>query len=205
MKTAETPHKISKYKSPEDAKATVLDHIRMVRLESASAAMKAFHILLSGSDIEPIIESFKAAAERERSKGEIRSANRLDRRKKAVAVFRDHGLNPKRLFAPAKLPEGYNGKILLMVISGGALNGRVCLRSGGDWHREILTGTQEEIQDLGFENAFVDPVGGAFVRFDDSGPIEIYGISDEFGGCDKQSAADLTRQAFPGRKVVIGR
>ena len=176
MDTAETTNKISKYKSPEDAKANVLDHIRMVKLESASAAMKAFHVSLSKSDLEPVIESFKAAAEHELSKGEIRSANRIDRRKKAVAVFRDHGLNPKRLVAPAILPEGYNGRILLLAISGGVLNDRVCLRSGDDWHREILTNTREEILDLGFENALVDPVGGAFVRFEDNGSIEVYGI-----------------------------
>ncbi len=203
MNTAETPNKISKYTSSEDAKATVLDHIRMVRLESASTAIKAFHVALSGSDLEPIIESFKAAAERKRSKGEIRFANRLDRRKKTVEVFRDHGLDPNRLIAPAVLPEGYNGKVLLVAISRGVLNGRVYLRSGGDWHREILTDTQEEILDLGFENALVDPVGGAFVRFDDNRSIEVYGISDEFGGFDKQAASDLIRQIFPGRKVAI--
>lgn len=205
MNAAETPNKIPKHTSLEDAKANVLDHIRMVRLESAAAAMETFHVSLSGSDLEPIIESFKAAAERERSKGEIRSANRLDRRKKAVEVFRNHGLDPKkRLIAPAILSEGYNGKILLVAVSGGVLNGLVCLRSGGDWHREILTDTQAELLDLGFENAIVDPAGGAFVRFDDTGAIEIYGISDEFGGCDKQAAADLIRHAFPGRKVFIG-
>jgi hypothetical protein len=108
------------------------------------------------------------------------------------------------LFAPAILPEGYNGKILLMVISGGALNGRVCLRSGGDWHREILTDTREEILDLGFESALVDPVGGGFVRFEDNGSIEVYGISDEFGGCDKHAAVSMIHKIFPERKVVIG-
>ncbi len=204
MNAAEMSNKITKYTSPEDVKANVVDHIRMVRLESASAAMQAFCVSLSGSDLEPVIESFKVAAQRERSKGEMRSANRLDRRKKAVAVFRDHGLDPKRLIAPAILPEGYNGKILLVAVSGGVLNGLVCLRSGGDWHREILTDTQEEILDLGFESALVDPVGGAFVRFDDTGSIEIYGISAEFGGCDQQSAAGLIRQIFPERKIVIG-
>ncbi len=203
MNATETPNKVPQYTSSEDVKATVLDHIRMVRLESASTAMKAFHVSLSGSELEPIIESFKAATERERSKGEIRSANRLDRRKKAVEVFRDHGLDSKRLIAPVILLEGYKGKILLMAVSRGVLNGLVCLRSGGDRHREILTDTQDEILDLGFENALVDPVGGAFVRFEDNGSIEVYGISDEFGGCDKQAAADLIRQAFPGRKVVI--
>jgi len=107
------------------------------------------------------------------------------------------------LILPAILPEGYNGKILLMIISGGILNGRVCLRSGDDWHREILTNTREEFLDLGFENALVDPVGGAFVRFEDNGSIEVYGISDEFGGCDKLAAVDLIRQIFPARKIII--
>ncbi len=204
MKATETSDKIPRYTSPEDAKTAVLKHIRVVELESASDVMKAFDVSLSGLDLEPVIKSFNEAAEYERSKGEIRSANRLDRRKKAVEVFRDHGLDPKRLIAPAILPEGYNGKILLMVISGGALNGRVCLRSGGDWHREILTDTQEEILDLGFEKALVDPVGGAFVRFEDNESIEVYGISDEFGGCDKQAATDLIRHTFPERMVVIG-
>jgi len=176
----------------------------MVELESAAAAMETFNVSLSGLDLEPIIESFNVAAERERSSGEIRSANRLDRRIKAVEVFRDYGLNPNRLIAPAILPESYDGKILLMTITGGVLDGRVCLRSGGDWHREILVDTQEEILDLGFENALVDPVGGAFVRFEDNGSIEIYGISDEFGGCDKQEAVSLIRNIFPERKVVIG-
>ena len=204
MNTAETPNKISKHTSPEDAKSIVLNHIRMVELESASAAMETFNVSLSGSELEPVIESFKTSAERERSKGEIRSANRLDRRKKAVEVFRDHGLDSKRLIAPAILPEGYNGKVLLVALSGGVLNGRVCLRSGGDWHREILTDTQEEILDLGFESALVDPVGGAFVRFEDNGSIEVFGISDEFGGCDKEAAVDLIRHIFPERNVVIG-
>ena len=63
---------------------------------------------------------------------------------------------------------------------------------------------KEEIKDLGFENALVDPMGGAFVRFEDNGQIEVYGISDEFGGCDKQVAVGLIRKAFPERKVVIG-
>lgn len=110
----------------------------------------------------------------------------------------------EKLIPPVILPEGYNGKILLMSVSGRSIKELICLRSGGDWHREILTDTREEIQDLGFESALVDPVGGAFVRFEDNGSIEVYGISDEFGGCDKQSAADLIRQIFPERKIVIG-
>jgi len=188
---------------PTDAKALVLDYLRDAKFDSAQAAIKAFHVSLSGSDFEPVIQSLKAAYKG--SKGEIRSGNRLHRRMKAVKIFRDYGLDPEKLIPPVMLPEGYNGKILLMSVSGSAINGLICLRSGDDWHREILTDTREEIQDLGFENALVDPVGGAFVRFHDNGSIEIYGISDEFGGCDKQAAADLIRQAFPGRTVVVGR
>ena len=190
--------------SPTEAKAVVLDHLRNAKFDSAQAAIKAFHVSLSGSDFESVIQSLKADAAFKGSKGEIRSANRLHRRMKAVKIFRDYGLDPEKLIPPVILPEGYNGKILLMSVSGRFIKGLICLRSGGDWHREILTDTQEEIQDLGFESGLVDPVGGAFVRFEDNGSIEIYGISDEFGGCDKQSAAELIRQAFPGRKIVIG-
>ncbi len=44
----------------------------------------------------------------------------------------------------------------------------------------------------------------AFFRFEENGSIEVYGISAEFGACDKQTTADLISQLFPGRKIVIG-
>ncbi|MBW2441976.1 MAG: hypothetical protein JRH12_15965, partial [Deltaproteobacteria bacterium] len=42
------------------------------------------------------------------------------------------------------LPEGYNGKILLVSVSGGGIPKSVLLRSGDLWHREILRNTAAE-------------------------------------------------------------
>ncbi len=108
----------------------------------------------------------------------------------------------QHLIAPVDFREGYRGKILLIRIVGGKANGFVCLRSGDEWHREILKNTNKEIQDLGFENSMLVPAGGAWVRFDEGGTIIVYGSSDEFGTCDKKKAADLISSAFPGKKIL---
>jgi HAD superfamily hydrolase (TIGR01549 family) len=111
----------------------------------------------------------------------------------------------QKSITPVILPEGYNGKILMIRIVGGKANGLVCLRAGDEWHREILRNTEQEIQALGFENSIVEPVGGAWVHFQEDGSIRVYGSSDEYGTCDKKAAADLISGAFPGRKVLIRR
>ena len=51
------------------------------------------------------------------------------------------------------LPEGYNGKILLVSIGGPGVKECVILRSGDDWHREILRNTEVEMQDYGISSA----------------------------------------------------
>ena len=107
------------------------------------------------------------------------------------------------IIPPVILPEGYNGKILLVSISGAGINKTVLLRSGDLWHREILRNTEIEIKNLGFENALVHELGGALVRFEPDGTITIYGASQEFGACDKVYAAELVRTAFPERAVKV--
>ena len=109
----------------------------------------------------------------------------------------------QKLIAPVDLQEGYQGKILLVRIVGGKAHGIVCLRSGDEWHREILQKTKRELQDLGFENSDVVPVGGAWVRFEEDNRIIVYGSSDEFGACDKKTAAGLISNAFPGKQIVV--
>ena len=104
---------------------------------------------------------------------------------------------------PVILPEGYNGKILLVSISGDGLANSVILRSGDLWHREILRNTQQEIRDLGFKNARVQELGGAHLRFEPDGTIVIHGFSQQYGACDKEFAAKLVRAAFGGRRVVV--
>ncbi len=100
------------------------------------------------------------------------------------------------------LPEGYNGKILLVSISGDGIENSVILRSGDLWHREILRNTEKEIRDLGFKNARVHELGGAYLRFEPDGTIVIHGFSQQYGACDKEYAAKLVRAAFVGRRVA---
>jgi len=110
-------------------------------------------------------------------------------------------IEPDSQISPVILPEGYNGKILLVSVSGNGIKKTVILRSGDLWHREILRNTEVEIKNLGFENALVHELGGALVRFEPDGTITIYGASQEFGACDKEFAAEMVRKAFPERTV----
>lgn len=112
-------------------------------------------------------------------------------------------IEPGSRIIPVILPEGYNGKILLVSVSGAGIKKTVLLRSGDLWHREILRNTAAEIKNLGFDNARVHELGGAKLRFEANGAITIYGASQEFGACDKDYAAQLVREACPGRTVRV--
>ena len=103
----------------------------------------------------------------------------------------------------AVLPEGYNGKIILVSIGGAGMEDRIVLRSGDEWHREILRNTKAEVQRYGIDPARVHELGGAWVKFDDNGNIVIYGVSDDFGACDKTVAAEFLRRLYPERSVRI--
>ena len=101
------------------------------------------------------------------------------------------------------LPEGYTGKILLISVSGDGLEEMVILRSGDLWHREILRNTESEIGNLGFRSTRVYELGGAHLRFEADGAIVIHGTSEQYGACDKEYAARLVRNEFPGRRVEV--
>jgi hypothetical protein len=109
----------------------------------------------------------------------------------------------KQLIPEVILPKGYNGKILLVSVSGEGIEKAVVLRSGDLWHREILRNTAAEIKNLGVENAQVHELGGALVRFEPDGAITIYGSSQEFGACDKQYAAEIIGKEFRDRHINI--
>ena len=109
----------------------------------------------------------------------------------------------KNLIPEVILPEGYNGKILLVSVSADGIEKSVLLRSGDLWHREILHNTAAEIKNLGFENAQVHELGGALVRFEPDGAITIYGASQEFGACDKEYAAEIIKKKFRDRPINI--
>jgi hypothetical protein len=106
-------------------------------------------------------------------------------------------------FPAVILPEGYNGKILLVSISGDGIEDTVVLRSGDLWHREILRNTETEIRNLGFPDVRVHQLGGAHLRFEPDGSIIIHGSSQQYGACDKAYAAELVRAEFAGRRVEI--
>jgi hypothetical protein len=107
------------------------------------------------------------------------------------------------LIPPVILPEGYNGKILLVSVSSAAVDKTVVLRSGDVWHREILRNTENEIRSYGIADAQIHQLGGAWVRFEPDGTIIIYGLSQEFGACDKAYVAELVRDRFPERRVLV--
>ena len=100
------------------------------------------------------------------------------------------------------LPDGYRGKILLVLIIRGETS-MVALRSGDLWHREILRNTRVEMMSIGLTDARVEEIGGAYLGFEADGSIRIWGGSDEFGACDLDYAADLVRAARPGCRVVV--
>jgi D-3-phosphoglycerate dehydrogenase len=110
---------------------------------------------------------------------------------------------PVSRISPVILPEGYKGKILLVSVSGDGIENTVLLRSGDLWHRDILRNTKAEIKNLGLQNIQVHQLGGAHVRFESDGTITIFGISQEFGACDKEYAAKLVQAAFPERRVKV--
>jgi hypothetical protein len=100
------------------------------------------------------------------------------------------------------LPDGYRGKILLVLIIRGKCS-MMALRSGDLWHREILRNTRAEMIRIGLTDVRVEEMGGASLRFEADGSIQIRGGSDDFGACDLNCAAALVRAAKPGRMVVV--
>jgi hypothetical protein len=109
----------------------------------------------------------------------------------------------ERLLPEVILPEGYNGKILLVSVSGEGIDKTILLRSGDLWHREILRNTAAEIKTLGYETAQVHELGGALVRFEPDGTLTIYGASEEFGACDKEYATEIIKKKFRDRAIKI--
>ncbi len=189
----------------ESGLGIIRQHMTSMGLESIAAAGGSDSPSALRSDLDAAAEAFREKARHDRARGALHSALRLERRAWALDVFKIHGLDAARLIRSVDFSVGYSGKILMVRITGEWVPepGRVCLRSGDDWHHEILKNTEAEMQDLGFETAIVTPVGGAWVRFETDDTIVVYGTSDAYGACDKANAARLITRAFPGRTVTI--
>lgn len=184
-----------------DVENAILTRLKSGGPEEVIHIMDESRIFLKINESGPIIRFLETEAAGLQAKGDIRWAIRLRRRAEALKVSQAHGQNPEKLICRVVLPERYNGKILLVSVSVGQAWEMTCLRSGDDWHYEILKATEEEICDRGFPQANVSPVGGAWVRFRPDGVIVIYGSSDDFGECDKDLAAKMIKRAFPELKI----
>ena len=114
-------------------------------------------------------------------------------------------IEKRKTISEVILPEGYDGKILLVLVQREGFKDRVVLRSDDVWHRDILRNTETEIRNLGFHNARCQELGGAHLRFEANGSITIYGTSQQYGACDKAYAAKLVKKHYPGRKLRIER
>jgi hypothetical protein len=177
--------------------------LREMRLEAAIRRLKAGGGPVDAAAVKTMILEYETQASRMQAAGETGEARRLARRAAALNALLVHGPDPARVVAEVELPEGYHGKILLVLLAGGGFAGTVCLRSGDGWHREILHNTRAELADLGFPAALVHPLGGAYAGFDSDGSIVICGSSDEYGGCDKEEAARMIARAYPGKSVRV--
>ncbi len=178
----------------ESAHEEMLDHLRKGRFEWVVEAIEKGGASPRYADFAPIIEPLHKRAGRLRSTGEIGQARRLERRIRALVGLRDHGPDPAHMIAEVELPAGCNGKILMVSISGGVIGELVCIRSGDEWHREILRNTEKEIHDLGFVSSRVHSLGGAHVRSEPDGSVKIWGASDYYGACDKELAAEMIQK-----------
>ncbi len=193
-------------KSSESQRVPKSDAIRLLgemRLEAAIRLLKRSGCGVDSNDVKAMILGYETRANRMQAAGEIGEARRMARRAAALNGLLVHGPHPAHMVAETELPEGYVGKILMVLITGGGFDDTVCLRSGDSWHREILHNTRAEIADLGFPGAQVHPLGGAHAGFEPDGSILIRGTSDEFGSCDKNLAARLIERANPERTVRV--
>jgi hypothetical protein len=182
--------------------AALLHLIRDMRLEEAVAELRANPGAMDRIAVEAMAREWEREAHSLRARGEIGEGRRRARRALALRRLLAHGPDPGRMVAELDLPEGYRGKIVLVLVRGGGFEGTLCLRSGDDWHREILRNVQAELLDLGFPSARAYALGGAYAEFDGD-RIILWGISDEFGCCDKELAAEMIGRAYPGRTVCI--
>jgi hypothetical protein len=190
-------------KSQRAPEGDVTSLLREMRLEEAIRLLKRSGCKVDSAAVKAMILGYETRANQMQTAGETGEARRMARRAAALKGLLVHGPDPTQMVAETELPEGYAGKILLVLLTGGGFDDTVCLRSGDDWHREILHNTRAEIADLGFPDTQAHPLGGAYAGFDSDGSIVIWGTSDEFGCCDKDLAARLIARAYPGRTFRI--
>ena len=191
----------SKSQRVPEGDVTIL--LREMRLEKAIRLLQRSECEVDSAAVKAMVLGYETRASQMQAAGETGEARRMTRRAAALNSLLVHGPDPAQMVAETELPEGYVGKILMVLLTGGGFDDTVCLRSGDDWHREILHNTRSEIADLGFPDAQAHPLGGAYAGFDSDDSVVIWGASDEFGCCDKDLAARLIARAYPEKTVRV--
>ena len=185
----------SKSQRVPEGDVTIL--LREMRLEKAIRLLQRSECEVDSAAVKAMVLGYETRASQMQAAGETGEARRMTRRAAALNSLLVHGPDPAQMVAETELPEGYVGKILMVLLTGGGFDDTVCLRSGDDWHREILHNTRSEIADLGFPDAQAHPLGGAYAGFDSDDSVVIWGASD------KDLAARLIARAYPEKTVRV--
>jgi hypothetical protein len=190
-------------KPMQTAKELVLTHFKAGEFERAIELVNSSGISLERSDIDQVIALFENMAAEALSRDDFLRIRQLRHRKKSLLAFCTGGFDANELILSVEIPEPYRGKILLVSISGGVIGDRVCLRSNDLHHRDILRNTELEIRDIGLHRSYVRELGGASAHSEPDGSMHIWGSSDDFGACDKNFAAMLIKERYPGKIITI--
>ncbi len=177
--------------------------LREGRFEAALAALQGDPQRLPVSRLAPLVARLQHLCRDLRADGEIGAWRRTQRHIFALRALMAHGPQPRRLIRDVELALDYDGKILLMKLAGGLPDGKLCLRGGDEWHREILRNTAAEMRDLGFAGVAVLPLGGGSLRMTNRRCLRLWGTSDEFGRCDMTLATRLLRRVFPQADIRV--
>jgi len=186
----------------QSAREQSVAYFKAGEFEKAIAVLEGGEMLLTESDITSILVHFRIQLEHALRTADFQAARRLRIRLDRFSAYGNSGFATGSLIKLAEIPEGYSGKILLLLVSGGLFDRITCLRSNDLYHREILRNTELELQDLGLTDTRAYELGGAYLTSEPDGSMRIWGSSDEFGACDRDLAAKLVRSLFPERMVV---
>ncbi len=150
-----------------------------------------------------LVERLERKVRRLQEAGEIGARRQTERHVFALRALLAHGPQPRKMIRDVELAPDYAGKFMLVRLAGGLPDGKLCLRGGDEWHREILRNTVAEIRDLGFSGVEALALGGGFVQREHRQRLRLWGASDEFGRCDMDLAVRLLRDAFPQTDIRI--
>lgn len=169
-------------------------------MESAQTLLQTGRAVVAPHALAELIAEKARRASAMKAAGETRAHRRLVRAVDSLCMFRDRGKLSGEIIPKSDLTADYRGKFMVIGLQGNLIPWRVYLRSGDDWHREIVRNFEEEVCDFGFENFQTKPLGGAFIDCSPADAVALWGASEEFGACSFEKAAQLIEAALPDRR-----